>query len=142
MNHQPSPIYKRKVKNNSVLCIKKWYCFVSFVFLGQWLHLNIFRNNDFCVFVLVKNFLILYGCVYEFFLFFIFHLSPTPLTWNSGSVPRIMGWFQLSNFLMSPKILIRTFVFFFFFIVLVSILSGLKKLVQRWSTCRNSITAI
>ena len=40
---------------------------MSFVFVGRGLHLNILRNNDFCVFVLVESFLILYGCVFEFF---------------------------------------------------------------------------
>ena len=38
-----------------------------FFFVGKRLYLNILRNNNFCVFVLVDGLLIVYEYVFEFF---------------------------------------------------------------------------
>ena len=73
------------LRNNSVSCL-------FFFFVGRWLYLNILRNNDFWVFVLVGSLLILYGCVFEIFSFAYLRRSPSPPphpTWNLRSVPEL-----------------------------------------------------
>ena len=49
----------------------------------QKVNIDILRNNDFWVFVLVDSLLIQYGCVFDFFFFFRLSLLPT---WNRGYV--------------------------------------------------------
>lgn len=50
----------------------------------QKVDLDILRNNDFWVFVLVDSLLILYGCEFEIFFF---HLSPAPPSLKSWVRP-------------------------------------------------------
>ena len=59
---------------------------MSFVFVDSWLYLNILRNNDFCVFILVDSFLIMHGYVFEKKKKKI-RLTSAPPIWNPESVP-------------------------------------------------------
>ena len=46
-NAQTSTKKKKKKKNLTSLVLKKDIILLLFVFVGKWLHLNVFRNNKF-----------------------------------------------------------------------------------------------
>ena len=64
---------------------EEWYLCWSPSLKKQW----------FLWFVLVKSFLIIYGCVFDFFFFFTY-LRP-PLTWNPRSVPTLRESINISH---------------------------------------------
>ena len=68
-----------------------------FVFVGRWLYLNILRNNDFWVFVLVDSLLVLYGCVYEIF-FFAYLRPPNLKSWiRPCTVVMVDEWLHMAG---------------------------------------------